>query len=67
MIQRKSVLRITRYPFPKGKARRAKKILELIHSDLCGPMSETTWGGARYLLDAQINSVPFLKKLSLYL
>jgi hypothetical protein len=37
-------------PFKKGKAKRAKDKLELIHSDLCGPMSETSWGGSLYLL-----------------
>lgn len=39
-----------RKTFPKGEARRAKEKLELIHSDLCGPMSEDTWSGFRYLL-----------------
>jgi hypothetical protein len=37
-------------PFKKGKAKRAKDKLELIHSDLCRPMSETSWGGSLYLL-----------------
>lgn len=36
--------------FPKGKAKRAHRCLELIHSDVCGPMSESSWGGHRYLL-----------------
>lgn len=40
----------TRNSFPKGMAKRAREKLELIHSDLCGPMSEPSWGGARYLL-----------------
>jgi hypothetical protein len=31
-------------------AQRAKQRLELIHSDLCGPMSEASWGGARYFI-----------------
>lgn len=39
-----------RNTFPKGKARRAQIELELIHSDLCGPMSEPSWMGARYFL-----------------
>lgn len=39
-----------RNSFPTGNIKRAKEKLELIHSDLCGPMSEVTWGGARYLL-----------------
>ena len=29
---------------------RAKKSLELIHSDLCGPMNPTSKGGAGYIL-----------------
>lgn len=36
--------------FPKRKNKRAKDILELIHTDLAGPMEEETWGGARYFL-----------------
>lgn len=36
--------------FPKGEAKRAKQILELIHSDVCGPMPVSSLGGARYLL-----------------
>lgn len=29
---------------------RASKSLELVHSDLCGPMNPTLRGGARYIL-----------------
>ena len=29
---------------------REKKTLQLIHSDLCGPMNPTSKGGARYIL-----------------
>lgn len=39
-----------RDPFPKEKAWRAKKPLELIHSDLCGPMRTNSIGGSRYFL-----------------
>lgn len=35
--------------FPKGASKRSQQILELIHSDLCGPMSVNSWGGYRYL------------------
>ncbi|KAL4021013.1 hypothetical protein IC575_019802 [Cucumis melo] len=36
--------------FPTGKAWRASKPLELIHTDLCGPMRTTTNGGNRYFI-----------------
>ncbi|CAG9133521.1 unnamed protein product [Plutella xylostella] len=36
-------------PFPKSQSK-SSKVLELIHSDLCGPMSTHSWGGALYLL-----------------
>lgn len=39
-----------RETFPKHSTRRATQLLELIHTDVCGPMSEPTWSGARYLL-----------------
>lgn len=42
--------KLTAQPFPKGNAGRADKPLELVHSDLCGPMQEDSWGGARYFL-----------------
>ncbi|KAJ8633442.1 hypothetical protein MRB53_026778 [Persea americana] len=35
----------TRASFPTGKAWRASKILELLHADLCGPMSTSSLGG----------------------
>ena len=40
----------TRKSFPKRQARRATSRLELVHTDLVGPMSEDSWGGARYVL-----------------
>lgn len=36
--------------FPSSDGRRAAYTLELIHSDFCGPMQVSSWGGARYLL-----------------
>ncbi|KAL0556644.1 hypothetical protein IC582_005158 [Cucumis melo] len=36
--------------FPTGKAWRASKPLELIHTDWCGPMRTTTNGGNRYFI-----------------
>ena len=39
-----------RRPFPTEGGTRAKKILELVHSDVCGPMKTPSIGGARYFL-----------------
>ena len=39
-----------RAPFPQGKSWRAKKILELVHSDICGPIKPSSNGGKRYLI-----------------
>ena len=36
--------------FPKKSQSRATKILELVHSDLCGPMQVNSIGGSRYVL-----------------
>ena len=42
--------KLTRAAFPKKSDYRAKKPLELIHSDLCGPMPTKTPSGKRYVL-----------------
>ncbi|KAI3451258.1 hypothetical protein Pfo_007923 [Paulownia fortunei] len=34
-----------RDPFPKGKAQRARKLLEIVHSDICGPINPVSNGG----------------------
>lgn len=39
----------TRLPFPK-KGSRVASVLELIHSDLCGPMEISSMSGAKYFL-----------------
>ena len=39
----------TRKIFPKATAYRASHVLELIHGDLCGPISPTTAGKKRYV------------------
>ena len=39
-----------RRPFPTEGGTRATKILELVHSDVCGPMKTPSIGGARYFL-----------------
>ncbi|XP_047988496.1 uncharacterized protein LOC125228091 [Leguminivora glycinivorella] len=37
-------------PYPKGQAKRADEALQLIHSDVLGPVQEPSWGGKRYLV-----------------
>lgn len=37
----------TRLPFPKS-GNRASGVLELVHTDICGPMEEKSIGGSRY-------------------
>lgn len=39
-----------RHPFPKNLARRATQKLELIHSDICGPMSTSSLNGSLYFV-----------------
>lgn len=39
-----------RLPFPKKSFNRAKDILGLVHTDLCGPMSKPSLSGCRYFL-----------------
>ena len=39
-----------RLPFPKAAKYRAADALELIHGDLCGPITSATNGGRRYFL-----------------
>ncbi|MCQ7012887.1 DDE-type integrase/transposase/recombinase, partial [Clostridioides difficile] len=41
--------KMTKRPF-KAKGYRAKEVLELIHSDLCGPMSIQARGGFEYFV-----------------
>lgn len=36
--------------FPPNKRSRPKRVLELIHTDVCGPMSEPAWDGSRYFV-----------------
>ena len=37
-----------RLPFPQPASFRAKERLELVHGDLCGPVTPATPGGRRY-------------------
>ena len=39
-----------RLPFPKAAKYRAANALELVHGDLCGPITPSTNGGRRYFL-----------------
>lgn len=39
----------SRFSFSKNGSK-ALKILEIIHSDLCGPMEQASFGGARYFI-----------------
>ncbi|KAG7554412.1 Integrase catalytic core [Arabidopsis suecica] len=40
----------TRHVFPQATTFRATKILELVHGDLCGPITPSTTAGNRYIL-----------------
>lgn len=40
----------TRTPFSKSGAHRASEVLELVHSDVCGPLSVASHSGKRYFL-----------------
>jgi hypothetical protein len=42
--------KLRRLPFSHQASFRAKEKLELIHGDLCGPMTPPTPGGQRYFL-----------------
>lgn len=37
-------------PFASGEATRASELLELIHSDVCGPMQTSSLGGCKYFV-----------------
>jgi transposase InsO family protein len=51
-------------PFPRDGGMRATKPLEIVHSDVCGPMRTTSLGGARYFV-TYIDD--FSKKVWVYL
>lgn len=42
--------KITRAPFPNESQNRSSAVLDLIHSDVCGPMQTKTASGYRYML-----------------
>jgi hypothetical protein len=39
-----------RQPFPKSNATRAKDLLEIVHSDVCGPINLPSFTGYRYFI-----------------
>jgi Reverse transcriptase (RNA-dependent DNA polymerase)/Integrase core domain/GAG-pre-integrase domain len=39
-----------RVPFEKSKEKRASGLLDLVHSDVCGPMQVPSMGGSRYFV-----------------
>lgn len=39
-----------RLPFPNGGSRRATKPLQLVHTDICGPLEPISHGGNRYFI-----------------
>ena len=39
-----------RTPLPVGETTRAKELLEIVHTDVCGPMSALSFGKARYFI-----------------
>ncbi|KRX56900.1 Retrovirus-related Pol polyprotein from transposon TNT 1-94 [Trichinella sp. T9] len=40
----------TQSPFPKNQAKRRCRPLELIHTDICGPMRQNSIGGSKYFV-----------------
>ena len=49
--------------FPTERTRRATNPLEIVHSDVCGPMRTTSMGGAKYFVTFIDN---FSRKVWLY-
>lgn len=40
----------TRTAFHKNIEAKSSRVLELIHSDVCGPLNPSTWNGKRYFV-----------------
>lgn len=40
----------SKLPFPKDQSLRATRVLELVHTDLCGPMEASSMGGSKYFM-----------------
>ena len=61
--------KMTRRSFPKKSDSRATRPLEIIHSDVCGPMQVNSIGGSRYILSfiddySRYATIYFLKQKS---
>lgn len=59
----------TRHPFPKKSQSKSKAILDLIHTDVCGPMQTESNGKKRYILTliddfSKYTTVYFLREKS---
>lgn len=42
--------KIKRHPFAKVSAYRARQLIELVHTNLCGPISQPSFGGSNYFM-----------------
>eukprot|EP00794_Sanderia_malayensis_P002050 gene2050-biopygen1853 len=42
--------KLNRLPFPKKSGHKTEHLLEIIHSDVCGPMNVQSIGGSRYFI-----------------
>lgn len=42
--------KLPRIPFPKASLNRAKRVLDLVHTDVCGPMKNVTPGGNAFFM-----------------
>lgn len=40
----------TRLPFPENKGNRTKNLLEIVHTDVCDPMRNASFSGAKYFV-----------------
>ncbi len=61
--------KMTRLPFPKQSLNKSSSVLDLIHSDVCGPMKTMSPSGKRYILTfiddfSRFTKVFFLRKKS---
>lgn len=59
----------TRSTFPKNQNGRSSRVLEFIHSDVCGPISQPSWDGTKYFVTftddySRASSVFFVERKS---